>query len=73
MDMADARSREAWAHTAQVLCLIANVNRDPKKQRPFKPADFDPHTQARRRSRPVTVARLTDEMVRIAEQRQGRG
>jgi hypothetical protein len=27
--MAEARAREAWAHTSAVLALIANVNRDP--------------------------------------------
>ena len=42
--MAEARSREAWAHTSAVLALLANVNRDPKKTRPFRPADFDPYT-----------------------------
>jgi hypothetical protein len=41
--MAEARSRSAWAHTASVLAMLANVNRDPKKTRMFKPADFDPH------------------------------
>ena len=25
------------------MALLANVNRDPKKHRPFRPADFDPH------------------------------
>ena len=25
------------------MALIANVNRDPKKSRPFKPTDFDPY------------------------------
>lgn len=26
-----------------MLALIANVNRDPKKTKPFKPSDFHPH------------------------------
>ena len=42
--MAQARSRQAWAHTSTVLAMLANVNRDPKKCPAFKPADFDPHT-----------------------------
>ena len=25
------------------MALIANVNRDPKRTRAFKPADFDPY------------------------------
>ncbi|MFB3894591.1 MAG: hypothetical protein ACE15C_21525 [Phycisphaerae bacterium] len=41
--MAEARARDNWAHTSTVLALLANVNRDPKKGRPFKPADFDPY------------------------------
>jgi hypothetical protein len=41
--MAQAACRERWARTSAVLALIANANRDPKKTRPFKPADFDPY------------------------------
>jgi len=53
--MAEARSREAWAHTSAVLALLANVNRDPKKTRPFKPADFDPHAARDKRSEAIEV------------------
>jgi len=28
---------------ASLMALVANVNRDPKKHRPFRPSDFDPH------------------------------
>ncbi len=41
--MAEAAGRERWGHTATLCALIANVNRDPKKGRPLKPADFDPY------------------------------
>ncbi|MDW8265238.1 MAG: hypothetical protein RMJ52_07885 [Gemmataceae bacterium] len=41
--MAEARCREAWAHTASMMALVANCHRDPMKTRPFTPADFDPH------------------------------
>ena len=41
--MAEARSRESWAHTSAVLALTANCHRDPKKTRAFTPADFNPH------------------------------
>jgi hypothetical protein len=41
--MAEARSKQAWAHTSSLLALLANVNRDPKKCPAFKPSDFDPH------------------------------
>ena len=40
--MAEARRREDWSHTSAVMALVANVNRDPKKTRAFKPSDFDP-------------------------------
>jgi hypothetical protein len=43
--MSESRSRDAWRHTAAVLALIANVNRDPRKHRRFKPEDFNPHEQ----------------------------
>lgn len=46
--MAEARSREAWAHTASMLAMLANANRDPKKGRPFKPADFSPYPRKAR-------------------------
>jgi len=34
------------------MALIANVNRDPRRQRAFKPDDFNPHEQ-----KPKTVLR----------------
>jgi len=40
--MAEARAKERWNHTGSILCLLANLNRDPKKHRPFKPSDFTP-------------------------------
>ena len=43
--MADASSRDAWSHTSVVLAMIANANRDPKRTRAFRPADFDPYSQ----------------------------
>jgi len=43
--MGEARLQNEWAHTSSLLALIANVNRDPKKARAFKPADFNPHSK----------------------------
>ena len=40
--MADARAYDDWTRTSAVLALIANVNRDPSKGRPFKISDFHP-------------------------------
>jgi len=41
--MAEGRCREHWNHTASILAMLANVNRDPKKLRAFKPDDFNPY------------------------------
>jgi len=40
--MAGARLRDSWARDSLIMTLIANANRDPRKGRPFKPADFNP-------------------------------
>ena len=40
--MAEGRAKDAWQHTSSLLALIANVNRDPKKTKAFKPSDFNP-------------------------------
>ncbi len=40
--MAESRTKESWSHTSALLALLANVHRDPKKHRVYKPADFDP-------------------------------
>ncbi len=55
--MADSRRRDAWHHTSSVLAMIANVNSDPKKTRPFTPDDFSPFGKSRRGKTgiPVTV------------------
>ena len=45
--MGEARCRDAWARTSAVLAMIANVNRDPKRTRVFKPSDFDPFEAAK--------------------------
>jgi hypothetical protein len=43
--MAEGLGRERWAHTSLICSLIANANRDPKKQKPFKPDDFNPYSE----------------------------
>jgi hypothetical protein len=52
--MAEARCRERWAHTSSVLALMANLNRDPKKTRAFRPSDFAPYAA------PIGAARPAD-------------
>jgi len=41
--MAEACGRDEWARTTALMALIANVNRDPKRCRAFRPSDFDPY------------------------------
>jgi len=40
--MADGHAKDRWQHTSNLMALIANANRDPKKTRAFKPSDFNP-------------------------------
>ena len=40
--MAEGRTKDNWQHTSSILALVANVNRDPKKTKAFKPSDFNP-------------------------------
>ena len=40
--MADARRRDEWSRFSNLLCLLANVNRDPRKTKAFTPQDFFP-------------------------------
>jgi hypothetical protein len=53
--MAEARGRDNWAHTSAVLALVANVNRDPKKTRAYKPSDFDPYSAKDKRDEAIEV------------------
>lgn len=52
--MAQARQRSDWNHTASLMALIANVNRDPKRGRALRPADFHPMLESQpQESRPL--------------------
>ncbi len=44
--MAEAKSKDNWQHTSSVLALLANINRDPKKQKAFTPDDFNPYRKS---------------------------
>ena len=39
--MAEEKQKAGWWHTANLMALMANINRS-KGQRPYKPADFHP-------------------------------
>jgi hypothetical protein len=70
--MAQAAARERWARTSAVLALIANVNRDPKKTRPFKPLDFDPYAAPQAPAQGIEVNSETIEMLKSAFLERGR-
>jgi hypothetical protein len=55
--MAETKQRTDWDHTASILALIANANRDPKKRhQPYQPKDFHPFS-----------ARNKDETIRMSQ------
>jgi hypothetical protein len=56
--MAESRSQAEWSRTSAIMCLIANVNRDPKrKSTPYKPSDFNPYI-ASSQSKPKLMAKV---------------
>ena len=57
--MHEGRARDLWTHTSSVLALIANVNRDTKRRKPFSPDDFNPYAE-RRRGRSAGMPITTD-------------
>lgn len=67
--MADGRSKSLWPHTSSILCLLANVNRDHKRSRPFTPNQFNPHMAGRRKRRgeKITVDKLADDIMSLAK------
>lgn len=68
MLMAEGRQKAEWGRTAATMALIANCHRDPKKKStPFTADDYLP--RSRSRGQHVSVARLTDEILRVAEAR----
>lgn len=62
--MARARTKEEWLHTSQVLQMLANVNRDPKKRRkPYTWKDFHPMYAPKRKGPPGRVS-ISDVLVK---------
>ena len=61
--MAEGLGRERWAHTSLICALIANANRDPKKQRPFRPDEFNPYAERRVSSLDADVIEVNGETI----------
>lgn len=40
---------ERWQHTSALLAMLANTHRDPKRFRAYKPKDFDPYRQKKKK------------------------
>lgn len=51
--MAEAKAEAEWDHTASLMALLAEINRDrEQRRRPFTPQEFHPmHQQQRKRRR----------------------
>jgi len=43
---------------ADLLTLLANVHRDPKKQRALRPSDFNPYGTRRPTGMPITAGNI---------------
>lgn len=56
--MARARQSESWNHTASILAMLVNVNRDSKRSRPAKPSEFHPLHGRRSSGIPLTKGNL---------------
>jgi hypothetical protein len=55
MHMLEGRQRHEWSIASSCLSVIANLHRDPKRSRSFKPSDFDPFAQRSHAQRRITV------------------
>jgi len=64
--MAEGHSRDRWSRLASLLAMLANCNRDPKKGRAFKPADFDPYERSDRKKDAIKITTETLPMMRQA-------
>lgn len=54
VEMAEGRCKDEWSRTATVLAIIANVNRDPKRDA-FSPDDFNPYAERQSNAAEPTV------------------
>jgi len=43
---------------SSLMALVANVNRDPKKHRAFRPRDFNPYERRRTEGIPLNAANM---------------
>ena len=56
---------------SSLMALVANVNRDPRRTRAFRPRDFSPYERQRSEGIPLTAANIDLlKRVFVKEQRQ---
>ena len=48
--MAEGRNHAEWNRTDAVLCLLYNINRDPKTTEPARPGTFNPYADKPQRA-----------------------
>jgi len=66
--MAEGANEAAWNHTSHLMALTASIHRDPKRQKPFKPEDFNPYARKEKRvDGTVSVAALKDVLMGAAK------
>ena len=69
--MAEARQRSEWSRTSEILAMIANTQRDPKKRpRPYAGVDFDPYRKKSDYAVPMKLSEM-GAMFRGSRQRKG--
>jgi hypothetical protein len=54
--MAESRGKDNWNHTANILAMLFNVNRDPRKQRAVTPETFNPFERKGERFKDTALA-----------------
>jgi hypothetical protein len=71
--MAEARSRAEWDRTASILCLMANIKRDPKKKpKAYRLSDFHPHHQKAAKLPKVKLSEVREMLGSLARPRPSR-
>ncbi len=69
--MATGRGRMEWAQTAEILTVLYNANRDPKKKpKPYRPSDFNPYAEPGEGEDEISVEQLASEILAVADGKQ---
>lgn len=58
MQMADGRGKMEWAQTSNIMAMIINVMRDPKKSKAVSASEFNPYMQKKTAGKvPLSILR----------------